>query len=120
MGRQNTRLHDHQQRRRWLRVHPNSKGEKRMKWLRWLTTKACSHEFHLSDLKRTGIKEPERPANDAGFDAHMKWHQSLYTGPWYTERVEWHCFKCGKAFRAHCGLDISPEHGFVRPQKVTA
>lgn len=90
-----------------------------MKWLDWLLKKACRHEFNLADLKRTGIKEPERPENGAGYDAHMKWHQSLYTGPWYTERVEWPCCKCGKVFRAHCGLDITPKHGFIIPRKTT-
>ena len=77
----------------------------------------CRHEFDLTDLHQTGIKEPERPADGASFDAHMKWHQSLYTGPWYTERVEWSCAKCGKVFRAHCGLDISPKHGFIRARR---
>lgn len=85
-----------------------------MKWICNLFKTVCRHEFDLNDLRKTGIQEPERPPNGAGVDAHIKWHQSLYTGPWYTERVEWPCCKCGKVFRAHCGLDISPEHGFIR------
>lgn len=27
------------------------------------------------------------------------------------DRVKWPCAKCGKVFRAHCGLDISPKYG---------
>jgi len=29
------------------------------------------------------------------------------------ERVRWPCSRCGKVFRAHCGLDITPQHGFL-------
>jgi hypothetical protein len=87
-----------------------------MNWLRNLFRATCSHEFMLRDLRHTGIPEPERPPNGAGYDAHLKWHQEIYTHPSYAERVEWTCCKCGKVFRAHCGLDISPKHGFVRPR----
>lgn len=27
------------------------------------------------------------------------------------DRVRWSCCKCGRVFNAHCGLDISPQHG---------
>lgn len=29
------------------------------------------------------------------------------------DRVKWPCAKCGKVFRAHCGLDISPKYGKI-------
>lgn len=29
------------------------------------------------------------------------------------DRVEWPCADCGHVFAAHCGLDISPKHGFT-------
>lgn len=89
-----------------------------MNWIReYIKPYFCKHEFELKDLKKTGIQEPEPPAKSASFDEHCKWHKSLYEGPWYTERVEWPCCKCGKVFRAHCGLDISPKHGFIRPRR---
>lgn len=29
------------------------------------------------------------------------------------DRVSWACGDCGKVFRAHCGLDISPANGYT-------
>ena len=29
------------------------------------------------------------------------------------DRIAWACDKCGRVFRAHCGLSISPRHGPV-------
>lgn len=41
-----------------------------------------------------------------------KWGEEVVCGkhPWHTERVTWSCHKCGKEFRAHCGLDVL-QHG---------
>jgi hypothetical protein len=58
----------------------------------WMKRKLCSHEFSLSDLKTV---------NNLGGD----------------DRVAWPCRKCGKVFRAHCGLDISPKHGYIVNQQ---
>ena len=55
----------------------------------------CSHEFELKDLHKTGESEDG------------------------CRRVAWPCRKCGKVFYAHCGLDISPKHGFVFPDSAT-
>ena len=49
----------------------------------------CSHVFILADLHIINF--------DGG------------------ERVSWSCAKCGKVFKAHCGLDISPKHGDICP-----
>jgi hypothetical protein len=47
----------------------------------------CSHRFALEDLT---MVNRDSPGND---------------------RVRWNCDKCGKVFRAQCGLDISPGNG---------
>ena len=75
----------------------------------------CRHAFALRDLKLTGIPEPDKPADGSSYEAWLDYHRQMYEGPHHTERVEWPCAKCGKVFRAHCGLDISPEHGPVLP-----
>jgi len=54
---------------------------------RFLRPKRCIHKFRPVDLKMIAKDGPER--------------------------VEWPCCKCGKIFRAHCGLDITPKHGSV-------
>lgn len=54
---------------------------------RLLRQKLCNHQFAIDDLKAVNI-------NSDGND-----------------RVVWPCDKCGKVFKAHCGLFISPEHG---------
>ncbi len=54
---------------------------------RWLRRRFCSHSFAIEDLEMVN-----RDSDGA-------------------DRVAWPCAKCGKVFRAHCGLDISPEHG---------
>ena len=46
----------------------------------------CKHRFALQDLRRISDDE----------DSH--------------ERVAWECWKCGKEFKANCGLDIY-KHG---------
>lgn len=75
----------------------------------------CRHAFALRDLKLTGIPEPDKPYDGASYGAWLDYHRQLSEGPHHTQRVEWPCAKCGKVFRAHCGLDISPEHGPVLP-----
>lgn len=75
----------------------------------------CRHAFALRDLKLTGIPEPDKPGDGASYEAWLEYHRQLSEGPHNTQRVEWPCAKCGKVFRAHCGLDISPEHGPVLP-----
>ena len=52
-----------------------------------LRQRLCSHSFAIEDLEMVN-------RNSDGAD-----------------RVAWPCDKCGKVFRAHCGLDISPTHG---------
>lgn len=59
-----------------------------------LKQKLCDHHFHLDDLKRNG---PEFENTD--------------------NRVTWSCFKCGKSFAAHCGLNIAPKHGYIVQNK---
>lgn len=54
--------------------------------LSYFKKKMCSHEFAIEDLKMVNYDGAE-------------------------DRVMWPCAKCGKEFRAHCGLDISPKHG---------
>ena len=58
------------------------------KWIQQIRERFCSHEFDMADLKTT---------------------QSIH----FHERVLWPCYKCGKVFKAHCGLDISPKHGYI-------
>lgn len=47
----------------------------------------CKHRFALEDLTMVNRDSEEN------------------------DRVSWACAKCHKVFKAHCGLDISPEHG---------
>ena len=81
----------------------------------FVRTRFCHHAFRLEDLHKTGIPEPEKPADGASYQAWKDYHRELTEGPHHTERVEWPCARCGKVFRAHCGLDISPEHGPILP-----
>ena len=55
----------------------------------------CAHRFALDDLTMVN-------KDSSGAD-----------------RVSWPCDKCGKMFRAQCGLDISPEHGPIFRRKTT-
>lgn len=75
----------------------------------------CRHQFRLCDLKQTGIPIPDPPHEKERYDVHMAYFQSLPKHPSHTMRVRWPCRKCGKVFHAHCGLDISPEHGPIIP-----
>lgn len=65
----------------------------------------CRHSFRLADLRFTGIPVPPRPATES-FYVMLTYFASLADHPSHRERVEWPCLKCGRVFRAHCGLDI--------------
>ena len=82
--------------------------------VRWLRRVACCHTFRLGGQSLTGIPEPEKPEDNAGYAAWSEYYQSLYNGPSFTKRVQWPCAKCGKVFFAHCGLDIL-SHGNIQP-----
>lgn len=69
--------------------------------------KFCHHRFDMNDLHRTGIPEPERPEKGSGYQAFSDWQNELFTGECHTKRVACPCWKCGKMFYAHCGLDIT-------------
>lgn len=79
-----------------------------MRWLlKFFCRAVCRHEFPYSTLKLTRIPAPPMPKDYAGA---MEWYRNQYSHPSFSERVSWTCRKCGKEFRAHCGLDILP-HG---------
>lgn len=78
-----------------------------MRWLLQLCRPTCRHEFRYSDLKLTGIPATPIPTD---FEGAMEWHRNEYRHPSFSERVSWRCHKCGKEFRAHCGLDVL-QHG---------
>lgn len=79
-----------------------------MNWLRRLFRPACRHEFHYSDLKLTGIPKPPDPRRGCPKAELDRWGDEVVCGrhPWHAERVSWTCRKCGKEFRAHCGLYV--------------
>lgn len=73
----------------------------------------CSHEFDLGDLKLTEIPELVPPAAGASWNEwHTYFHECAQHAS-HTKRVIWPCVHCGKAFYAHCGLDISQKNGAV-------
>jgi hypothetical protein len=45
------------------------------------------------------------------FCTHMFDINELVGRPTPDGDVTWPCSKCGKVFKAHCGLDIVPRHG---------
>lgn len=57
-----------------------------LKWL-GLRPLLCKHRFAMEDLEMVN-----RDSEGA-------------------DRIAWPCAKCGRVFRAHCGLDISPKYG---------
>lgn len=73
--------------------------------------KKCNHRFAIEDIVLTGIPKPEQPHSPAAQEQWQLYFRELHWGKWHTERVEWPCADCGKIFRAHCGLDISPSNG---------
>lgn len=78
----------------------------------------CHHGFEIDDLHQTGIEQLAPPTGN-DFHAWREYFSQRYTHDSHTKRVAWPCAKCGKVFYAHCGLDISPEHGptIRRPEK---
>lgn len=90
-----------------------------MPLLKKLRARACSHEFHLADLRATGIEAPPAPPENAGWDVHSRYLTALALHPSHTRRVTWPCAKCGHVFTAHCGLDISPSMGPIVPSTKT-
>jgi hypothetical protein len=75
----------------------------------------CSHEFLLDDLERTGLAEPQKPTSRDCKDWE-KYLDELWYGDWRKFVVRWPCRKCGKVFKAFCGLDIAPKHGRIVPR----
>ena len=88
--------------------------------VRWIRQHFCRHTFRLADLQLTGIKEAEKPASSAPYKEQEAWFINRYTEDAFTKRVSWRCSKCGRIFYAHCGLDISPEHGPIIPPNARA
>lgn len=85
-----------------------------MRWLlQFFRRPTCRHEFRYSDLKLTGIAVPPMPKD---YEGAMQWYRNQYSHPSHSERVSWLCRKCGKEFRAHCGLDVL-RHGILSPSK---
>jgi hypothetical protein len=76
------------------------------------------HESGLDHLKiitkGASIPELPRPTNN-NYHEWKLCYAIAPTHPLFTNRVKWPCFKCGKTFYAHCGLDISPKHGPIAP-----
>lgn len=66
----------------------------------------CRHEFRLTDLTETGIAQPEKPSRSARFSEWLDYYARLSSHPANSERVSWACCKCGKEYRAYCGLDV--------------
>ena len=61
----------------------------------------------------------QRPLERIVVRLRQRWCRHVFTlhdlhkvpGADHSNRVAWRCMKCDKRFRAHCGLDISPENG---------
>lgn len=70
----------------------------------------CSHEFDWDDLERTNIPPLERPPDYATQAEWNRYYRNRDKHESVTKRVKWPCWKCGKTFYAHCGLNIL-EHG---------
>lgn len=85
-----------------------------MNWFKQLT---CSHEFRYENLENTGIPKPPEPRPEASFNDWMIYRQGLSKSDWHLKRVRWPCFKCGKVFEAHCGLDIL-RHGKIHQPAI--
>lgn len=72
----------------------------------------CRHEFRIADLTDTDIAQPATPPEGSGYYAWLDYYCGLSAHPANSERVKWACCKCGKEYRAHCGLDIL-NHGKI-------
>ena len=57
--------------------------------LRRLKQFFCNHKFDYADLHKTGNTEDE------------------------DKRIQWKCWKCGRLFMRHCGLEVIMEYGDV-------
>jgi hypothetical protein len=93
-----------------------------MSWIKGIKSKLkmryCKHAFDIADLKKTGIPEPNPPGKQARPQDHLRYWATIHKHPSHTQRVEWACFKCGKVFRDHCGLDISPKNGWIASKPI--
>lgn len=86
-------------------------------WLRkFFHHLSCRHNFRLQDLELTGIEPLPRPTSK-DYKDWERWWSSVDTHESHTKRVLWPCCKCGKVFYAHYGLEISPSHGPIVPDK---
>ena len=94
------------------KTKPRSSGSLFKRLVMWLRQKYCDHEFVLKDLTSTKILPPDKPTSN-NYDEWSKYYNSLSGHDSHRKRVYWPCNKCGKTFYAHCGLDISPEHGLI-------
>ena len=64
----------------------------------WPFKKKCTHRFAIEDMTLTNIKVLD---------------EYSYKDKGHAMRVYMPCDKCGKIFYAHCGLDITPKHGYL-------
>jgi hypothetical protein len=88
------------------------------RWVRGFRMAICRHEFRLSDLTDTNIAQPAKPPEGSGYYAWLDYYCGLSAHPANSERVKWACCKCGKEYRAHCGLDIL-NHGKIASPNTT-
>lgn len=72
----------------------------------------CKHEFRLQDLE-DAKQEPLPKPTTRGYKEWSEYLTELYKHDSVLKRVKWPCWKCGKVFYAHCGLDIVPKHGRI-------
>ena len=79
--------------------------------VRYFRKNTCKHEFDLADLNKTNIPPLEQPASKSDYCGWVEYFKNVYNHDSVTKRVMWPCWKCGKIFFAHCGLDIIPTHG---------
>lgn len=86
-----------------------------LRFVRRLRLVVCRHEFRLAELTYTGILQPAKPAINAGYAAWLDYYLGLSEHPANSQRVSWPCAKCGKEFRAHCGLDILSRGKMIDP-----
>ncbi|MDP1580711.1 MAG: hypothetical protein Q8M02_10550 [Candidatus Didemnitutus sp.] len=107
----------HPKMRRRLRSYRIRSAARR--WLRGFFRRfrqaICRHGFRLADLTNTGIPQPAKPTENAGYYEWLNYYARLSAHPANSQRVRWPCAKCGKVFFAHCGLEIMHTHGPILP-----